>query len=355
MTRSDADEEEFALELKELVSLLQLSTGKMNTFDSTEQVEQWNEWRRRHRDVRPCLDNVDFSGLNLSKANFREASLEGANLSRCRMVETDFVRCHLAGSNLSEAYLYGALLDQADLTSSILRNATLWWVTLVETVLSGADLSGSAVYGVSPWNVSLEGAIQTGLLISRYDEATLTVDDLEVAHFMHLLVNNPKITQIVNATTSKVVLILGRFAPERKVVLQALREGLRDRDHLPVVFDFEKPTDRNFTEVVLALAGLAKFIIADLTQPKSSPLESHATITNYMIPFIPIVQAGEWPFSMLVDLQQRDWVERTLRYEDKDDLVRHLPKIIERADAKRSAIQVVKARPASAPVAGEDW
>jgi hypothetical protein len=37
------------------------------------------------------------------------------------------------------------------------------------------------------------------------------------------------------------VLILGRFTEERKLVLDALREELRQRCYLPILFDFEKP------------------------------------------------------------------------------------------------------------------
>ena len=42
-----------------------------------------------------------------------------------------------------------------------------------------------------------------------------------------------------------VVLILGRFSAERKLVLDALRDELRksERNYVPVVFDFEQPDD----------------------------------------------------------------------------------------------------------------
>ena len=55
------------------------------------------------------------------------------------------------------------------------------------------------------------------------------------------MINNERIRHIIDTITSKVVLILGRFTPERKAVLDALREELRKRDYLPVLFDFERP------------------------------------------------------------------------------------------------------------------
>ncbi len=50
------------------------------------------------------------------------------------------------------------------------------------------------------------------------------------------------------------------------------------------------------------LAGLSKFVIADLTSPKSAPYELGAIVSQTMIPFQPIIATGETPFAMLQDL-----------------------------------------------------
>ena len=109
--------------------------------------------------------------------------------------------------------------------------------------------------------------------------------------------NNEEIRDVINILTSKSVLILGRFSiPERKVVLDALRNKLREYDLLPIVFDFDRPIDKDFTETIKTLAGLSYFVIADVTNPKSSPLELQATVPDYQIPFVPIIQEGESHF-----------------------------------------------------------
>ena len=80
------------------------------------------------------------------------------------------------------------------------------------------------------------------MVITREDEPEITVDNIEVAQFIYLLLHNAKIRDVIDTITSKAVLILGRFTEERKAVLDALREELRKRDYLPILFDFEKPS-----------------------------------------------------------------------------------------------------------------
>ena len=65
---------------------------------------------------------------------------------------------------------------------------------------------------------------------------------------------------MIDTITSKAVLILGRFTDERKAVLDALREELRKRNYLPILFDFDAPARRNLTETITLLARMARFI-----------------------------------------------------------------------------------------------
>jgi hypothetical protein len=78
------------------------------------------------------------------------------------------------------------------------------------------------------------------------------------------------------------VLILGRFTDERKAILDALREELRKRDYLPILFDFEVPTTR---ETVFLLARMARFIIADLTDRAASPRSWKLSFLASQCPF----------------------------------------------------------------------
>jgi hypothetical protein len=140
---------------------------------------------------------------------------------------------------------------------------------------------------------------------------------------------------------------LGRFTDDRIMVLVRLREELRKRAYLPIVFNFDKPGTKDFTETVRLLAGLAKFVIADITNPKSAPLELQATVPEVMAPFHPILEDGQTAFAMLEDLQRKhDWVSPTLRFSSVDRLIETMDEeIIDPAEAKFRQLLVRRAEP----------
>jgi len=115
---------------------------------------------------------------------------------------------------------------------------------------------------------------------------------------------------------------------------------------LPIVFDFDRPTDKDFKETIKILAGLSLFVIADITNPKSSPLELQAKVPDYQIPFVPIVQEGEQPFAMMVDLQKKyNWVLDTLSYGSIETLINAFkPGIIDPAMEKHIELRLIKAK-----------
>jgi hypothetical protein len=99
---------------------------------------------------------------------------------------------------------------------------------LVRTNLANAVLTGCRVYGISAWDVKVSKETkQQDLVITPLGEPEVRADDLEVAQFIYLLLHNEKLQRVIETITSKVALILGRFSPQRKEVLDALRDELR--------------------------------------------------------------------------------------------------------------------------------
>ena len=297
------------------------------------------------------LSNADLGSTNLTNANFAIADLQRANLKDSVLYHANLMGANLRGADLRSATLTSANLRGANLSNADFRNATLKNTNLIGANVDNANISNSRIYGVNVWDLKGEFKEQNQLIITDVDEPEITVDNIKVAQFMYLILNNKEIRDVLNTLTSKTVLILGRFAPpERKAILDALRNKLRQYDLIPIVFDFERPTDKDFTETIKTLAGMCYFVIADVTNPKSSPLELQATVPDYQIPFVPIIQEGESPFAMMVDLQKKygvkngGWVLETIEYDSLETLMAVLKDmVIDPAIKRHNELKVIKA------------
>jgi uncharacterized protein YjbI with pentapeptide repeats len=343
-------------------------------------VKHWNKWRSdnpyvKWPDLLECsLPGCDLSGINLAGAllagaKLNEVNLTNADLKHAVLEETDLGNANLTGADLSsaamslarlfgadltgaklrDADLVGAELGYANLTNSDLTGANLSDVQLNNTNLSGAILTGCRVHGVAAWRIQGTPGDQSDLIITRSDEPDLTVDNLEVAQFIYLLINNEKIRDVIDTITSKVVLILGRFTDDRIAVLRALREELRAHDFTPILFDFDKPSSKDVTGTVETLARMARFIIADLTDPSSIPHEL-ATIVPQLrtTPIQPLRLAGSGGYGMFDEFQRAyKWVLEVHEYVNSKTLIKNLAMII--APADEMAGQLRRALPDQPP------
>ena len=317
-------------------------------------VEVWNAWREKEPSLVPDLTGAALRGANLEDANLKAANLGRADLSGANLNLADFTKADLRGVILDDAQLDSAHLDWADLREASLKRANLFgahlphadlrganlrFTNLIDADLTDADLTGCLVFGTSAWKLKLGGTKQRGLVITEFkDTSVVTVDDIEVAQFVYLLLNNEKIRDVLDTVTSKVVLILGRFTPERKTVLDALREELRLRGYVPILFDFEPSARRDITETVTLLARMARFIIADLTNPSSIPKELEAIVPHLAVPVQPLLE-GDRPFAMFKDYWKYDWVLPVHRYDGLNSLLATLAdKVIVPAETMTNAL-----------------
>lgn len=281
------------------------------------------------------LEEADLRDARMLKANFTGATLIEANLKnvdlRCAILRGAFLNM----ADLNDAKLQHAKLEKADLDGVDLRDANLSGANLsgaflgksilVRTNFTDADLTGCCVYGIAAWDVNLTNTKQEQLVIGDRMEAEITVDNLEVAQFIYLLLNNQKIRRVIDTVTSKAVLILGRFTDDRKRVLDKIREELRNRGYLPILFDFEKPPGKNLTETISTLAHMAKFIIADLTDAKSVPQELQRIIPQLpSVPIQPIILASQEPYAMFESFDEYGWVLKLYKYKNDKDLLNNL-------------------------------
>src|SRR5918999_1855834 len=143
----------------------------------------------------------------------------------------------------------------------------------------------------------------------------------------------------ITTITSKAVLILGRFTPERKSVLDALRKDLRKQGFLPILFDFDKPA--SLTETVSTLAHLARFVITDITDAKSIPQELQHIVPNLpSLPVQPIILSSQNEYGMFNDFRDYPWVLPLYGYDSLKRLLAVLEeKVIEPAVHKAEEIE----------------
>ena len=312
------------------------------------------------------LSFADLSGANLRFANFSSADLIRADLSSANLSEATLRFAYLSEANLSSATLRFAYLSEADLTGADLSNANLRRANLRFATLSGATLSGATlsrtilvgtnlantilkdcwIYGISAWDVQLDGAEQLNLTITPYDQSIITVDNLKIAQFLYLLLNNKEIRDVINTLTTKSVLILGRFTPERKAVLDALREALRQHNYLPILFDFEPAYTQTVRETVSTLAHLSHFIIADLTNPSGIPEELETIVPTLAVPIQPLLETTQnRESSMFKGYGVYDWVLPIYRYADLMSLLENIQeKVIAPATQKARELEAKKVR-----------
>jgi hypothetical protein len=237
-----------------------------------------------------------------------EADLRFAQMTAAKLVRANLFRANLNGTDLSEADLTEAELSRAQ---------------LVRTNLSRAILNGCHIYGIAAWDLMLEGAQTHGLIISMDpDDVCITIDDLDVAQFLYLLIENKKIRKAIESITSKVVLILGRFTTERKLVLDSMRERLHTMDYVPVMFDFEKPIGRDTHETITLLARMARFIIADITDAASVREELTVIVPHLpSVAVLPLLQSGTDTWTMFDHVRRFSWVMDVVEYSSLSELL----------------------------------
>lgn len=319
----------------------------------------WNAWRDEYPNLRPDLSDIDFeNNFQTHKEmydtpEFTGYNLSDMNLNRIIARNSYFIRCYFAGSmlnfsdicfsyfqncnfedtSLAVSKIGSAEFHECDFTNSDLSYCTaeetnfsgskfistkLSHMSLVKTDFTDTVIDAVRVYGISAWDLILDGSTQSNILIEE-EGSSITVPTIEMAQFISLLVNSSKIRDIIDTITSKVVLILGRFTEERKAVIDTIKIDLQGRGYLPVLFDFEGPNSRDFTETIITLASLAKFVVADLSSPKSIPQELTQIIPHFpSLPVQPVIEKSQREYGMFEHFKHYPWVLEQIQYCEND-------------------------------------
>jgi uncharacterized protein YjbI with pentapeptide repeats len=304
------------------------------------------------------LKGADLSWAKLNLANLKKATLIGANFRGASLRETNLNWADLSKVNLSWADLSWAQLSDANLSEANLSGTYLTYAQLIRTNLKKANLESCSIYGISAWGLNLEEANQSNLIVTPLGEPTITVDNIEVAQFIYLLLNNQKIRDVIDTITTKVVLILGCSVLERKAVFGAIREELRKHNYLPVLFDFDKSDKSSgqvIIETIIFLARMSRFIIMVPQPPSLIAASNSADVANpgsifqelaFIIPNSSSVPVQSMPiestsqYDMLEVFKKFGWVLEIYRYNSIDNLLTYLrEKVIVSAEANAKELQ----------------
>lgn len=321
--------------------------------------EEWNAWRNANPRISPDLSDIDFerdvhtykskydmpefTGFNLSCTNlsritarnsfFIDCSFEGSDINFSDLCFSFFQRCNFSESSLAVTKIGSAEFHFCDFTradlsycsaeetnfsGSMFISTVLSNMSLVKTNFTDATIDQARVYGISAWDLRLEGSRQSNIYIEE-EGTSITVPTIELAQFISLLVNNSKLRDVIDTITSKVVLILGRFTEDRKETLDSIKEALQSRGYLPVLFDFGGPNNRDITETIITLASLAKFVVADISSPKSIPQELTAIIPQFpSLPVQPVIERSQTEYGMFEHWNRYPWVLSKIEYDESD-------------------------------------
>jgi len=348
-------------------------------------IDNWNRWRENRRNIETQLENTgylnftkshltaqDFTGADLTRvtlnrstlrrANFTKALLDksnfcysnlsgatfsgvtselvdfaGSDLSAAKFSDIRFIKSNFKTSQINNATFSESIISESRFRETTFRNTTfnqveiidcdLQYATFINCRFINSSLINCDVYGVSVWDCIFESVIQSDLNIGRIGHPRITVDDLEMAPFISLLLAHEKLRSVITSLTQRGVLLLGRFRDDGHAQLRQIANSLKSLNYLPIIFDFDCPEHRDTTETIITLVSLVKFVVADLSGP-SVPYELAKTVPHFMIPFVPIVAKGTKIFSMFKDLLKYPWVLQPIEYETIDVVVSDIQGLI---------------------------
>lgn len=95
-------------------------------------------------------------------------------------------------------------------------------------------------------------------------------------------------------------------------------------------------TSKDLTGTISTLANIARFVIADLTDPSSVPHELATVVPTTVVPVQTIILAGRHEYAMFTDLKKRyHWVLALHEYKSQELLIGELGEaVISPAEAK---------------------
>ena len=136
------------------------------------------------------------------------------------------------------------------------------------------------------------------------------------------------------------VLIFGFFGTDRVENRDALREELRRRDYVPLVFPFTRPPHSNTADIIRAVAPLTRFAIAEMTASPDIEAELAVTLELFLsqtrVPLVPLSLLFVSTSTLDMELHRKyPSVLRPHAYQDSDELHKSFDMVVTRPVAAK--------------------
>ncbi len=264
-------------------------------------------------------DRIDFSGMTLDGISIHAAFAEGLKIENviienCHFEEGDFLRASFRGPRFRNTRFNKTIFTGAGFRDTTFINCNLNCINLTGADFRVREISNTVVYSVSTWDLrTCDQNRQPRLVIEKthdlysdrieQEKIPWMVDDIELAQLIHYLSNHRKIHDTFNILNDHGVLLLGRFHNGELTRRDRIGQWFRHHGYLLIIFDFDRPDSLSFTETIITMAGLSKFVIADLSG-RSVPAELQG-IFNILNK--PLLVFGD-PSALLPDLEDNTTV-----------------------------------------------
>lgn len=336
-------------------------SSTLNALLDSKNPDGWNEWRYANFTQTVILQDIDFTkvlrrrkftNFHFHDVTFKNCTFQGHQFFQCNFDGTLFSSCSLhpksrfescymeqtkfSGSTLNGAVFRDCNLNQSEFVDDTkLHDVDFYGSSLIEATFKNSVIRKCKVYGANFWGLNVSDTVQEDIFITNFRSAKskklneiTKIYDIELAHLINLLTDNSKFSSIIRGVQSSFVLILGSFGDNLPNLQMLKDEILRHEEYVPILFDWNKEHNLDFLETIILLAGFSKFIVVDLSGPRSVPAELQAILSTIMIPVIPILKSDETEFGVYSFTNKYSWVSGVIRYDRMEDVTAKFDKAI---------------------------
>jgi uncharacterized protein YjbI with pentapeptide repeats len=123
-----------------------------------DQLDKWNDFRKKHLLKSFDLNNADLSGLNLTMANLSNCELNFANFSEAKAASIDLSVTKLKGANFHDSDLTEANFSNCDATGADFENSIMILANATHADFTGAKFAQSDLSATNFKSSTLKGA-----------------------------------------------------------------------------------------------------------------------------------------------------------------------------------------------------